>query len=333
MKTISLYSGGLDSILATRLMVELGIEVEAFHYKTVFDILYGTEDHAAVERSAQALGVPLRIFDVSEAFLAVVKHPEHGYGSNMNPCIDCRIFMLRLAKTHMEASRAQFIVTGEVVGERPMSQHKNALRHIEKEAGLEGYLLRPLSARILPPTVPETEGWVDRERLKAFQGRGRRPQIELAAAFGIGTYPVPAGGCLLTDPLYSARLKDLVEHHPAFTVNDAWLLRTGRHFRLSPEARLVVGRREEENGRLEILAGEGDLLLRIASGPGPVSLLRGEHIEDEIERTAAITLRYSRFKEARKMEMLLRRGGISELRTISVSPVSDEAITGLMVGR
>jgi tRNA-specific 2-thiouridylase len=333
MKAISLYSGGLDSILATRLMVELGIEVEAFHYKTVFDILYGTDDHGAVECSARALGVPLKVFDVSEAFLSVVKDPEQGYGSNLNPCIDCRIFMLRQAKAHMEASGARFIVTGEVVGERPMSQHKNALRHIEKEAGLEGYLLRPLSARILPPTGPETEGWVDRDRLKAFQGRGRRPQIELAAAFGIDTYPTPAGGCLLTDPLYSARLKDLMEHKPAFTVNDAWLLRTGRHFRLSPGVTLVVGRREDENGRLEILAGEGDLLLKLASDPGPVGLLRGKNIEDEIGRAAAITLRYSRFKETRKADMLLRRGGVSEPRTMTVSPVSEEEISGLMIGR
>ncbi len=224
-------------------IVRLGVELEALNFLTVFCTCTNRgETCLASQKAVETLGIPLKVFNVSEEYLRVVKFPRHGYGRNMNPCIDCRIFMLKKAKAYMEESRAAFIVTGEVLGQRPMSQRKEAMRLIEKEAGLEGFILRPLSAKFLPITIPEKEGWVNREKLLNLQGRSRKPQIELADHFDIHDYPCPAGGCLLTDPGFSKRMKDLMIHDPAFSLNDVHLLKMGRHFRLSPEVKLVVGR-------------------------------------------------------------------------------------------
>ena len=297
MKAISLFSGGLDSILATRVLTEQGIEMEALHFRLVFvsgeDEKWSDTDSKRVEG---ILGARLKIWDVSEEFLEVVKHPKHGYGRNMNPCIDCKIFMLKKAKEYMKTVGASFLVTGEVLGERPMSQGKNMMRHIEREADLDGLILRPLSAKLLSPSVPENEGWVDRERMLNIQGRSRRPQIELAERYGIRDYPTPAGGCLLTVPAFAVRMKDLLAHQPDFSLNDVHLLKVGRHFRFSPKTKLIVGRKEEENEKIESFSREGDLLIRVARHPGPLSLLRGEPEAGEIEKAAAITARYSKAK-------------------------------------
>src|SRR4030043_332803 len=195
MKAIALPSGGLDSTLAAKVVMEQGVELEALNFLTVFcTCTHRGESCLASQKAVDSLGIPLRVFNVSEEYLDVVKHPKHGYGSNMNPCIDCRIFMLKKAKAYMEDGGASFIVTGEVLGQRPMSQRRDAMRLIEKEAGLEGFILRPLSAKFLPVTVPEKEGWVKRETLPEFQGRSRKPQIKLADHYGIRDYPCPAGG-------------------------------------------------------------------------------------------------------------------------------------------
>ena len=259
MKAIALLSGGLDSTLAARVVMEQGVGLEALNFMTVFCTC--TQRGAtclASQKAVEALGIPLKVLNVSEEYLCVVKNPKHGYGRNMNPCIDCRIFMLKKAKAHMEESGAAFIVTGEVLGQRPMSQRRDAMRLIEREAGLEGLILRPLSAKALPVTVPEKEGWVDREKLLRVQGRSRKPQIELADHYGIHDYPCPAGGCLLTDPGFAKRMKDLMVHDPDFSLNDVHLLKMGRHFRFSPGAKLIVGRQEEENQKIQTFAqGEG----------------------------------------------------------------------------
>src|SRR4030067_1983115 len=221
MKAIALLSGGLDSTLAAKLVIEQGIELEALNFITVFCNCTGRgETCLASQRAVESLGIPLKVFNVSEEYLDIVKRPQHGYGSNMNPCIDCRIFMLKKAKDYMKEGSASFLVTAEVLGERPMSQRKDAMRLIEKEAGLEGVILRPLSAKLLPPSIPEKEGWIDRERLLNIQGRSRKTQIELAAFFGIQDYTCPAGGCLLTDPGFAKRIKDLMIHNPEFSIND-----------------------------------------------------------------------------------------------------------------
>jgi tRNA U34 2-thiouridine synthase MnmA/TrmU len=277
MKAIALLSGGLDSTLAAKLVLEQGIELEALNFLTVFCTCTNRgETCLASQKAVDALGIPLKVFNVSEEYLDVVKHPKHGYGSNMNPCIDCRIFMMKKAKAYMEEAGASFIVTGEVLGERPMSQRRDAMRLIEKEAGLDGLVLRPLSAKLLSASIPEKEGWVDREKLLKIQGRSRKPQIQLADHFGIRDYPCPAGGCLLTDPGFAQRMRDLNRYHPDFLLNDVHLLKMGRHFRLSPHLKLVVGRNEEENQKIQTFSQEGDFLLKVSRYPGPLSLLRGE---------------------------------------------------------
>jgi tRNA-specific 2-thiouridylase len=332
MKAITLLSGGLDSTLAAKILLEQGIELEALNFLTVFCTCTNRgETCLASQKAVDALGIPLKVFNVSEEYLEVVKHPKHGYGSNMNPCIDCRIFMLKKAKAYMEGSGAFFIVTGEVLGERPMSQRRDSLRLIEKEAGLEGFILRPLSAKLLPASIPEREGWVDREKLLRIQGRSRKPQIELAEHFGIHDYPCPAGGCLLTDPGFSRRMKDLILHDPDFFLNDVHLLKMGRHFRLSPKIKLVVGRNKEENQKIQTFAREEDILLKLSDFPGPLSLLRGEPNGLEIEKAASITVRYSKAKDSERVEVIYKRVGESQGRSLSVLPMSDREIKGLMI--
>ncbi|MEW6374834.1 MAG: hypothetical protein AB1502_03465 [Thermodesulfobacteriota bacterium] len=332
MKAIALLSGGLDSTLAAKIVTEQGIELEALNFLTVFCTCTNRgETCLASQKAVDALGIPLKVFNVSEEYLDVVKHPEHGYGRNMNPCIDCRIFMLKKAKAYMEETGASFIVTGEVLGQRPMSQRREAMRLIEKEAGLEGFILRPLSAKFLSASIPEKEGWVDREKLLSIQGRSRKPQIQLASQFGIRDYPCPAGGCLLTDPGFAKRVKDLMLHDPDFSINDIHLLKIGRHFRLSHGVKLVVGRNEEENQKIHALIKEGDALLKVSHYPGPLSLLRGEADEMELERAASITARYSKAKDLERVEVIYKMVEEDGDQLISVSPISDEEIVNLMI--
>jgi tRNA U34 2-thiouridine synthase MnmA/TrmU len=318
--------------LAAKVVLDLGIELEALNFLTVFCTCTNRgETCLASQKAVSALGIPLNVLNVSVEYLHVVKNPKHGYGSNMNPCIDCRIFMMKRAKAYMEKIGASFIVTGEVLGERPMSQRRDSMRLIEKEAGLDGLILRPLSARLLPASIPEKEGWVDREKLLRIQGRSRKPQIQLADHYGIRDYPCPAGGCLLTDPGFAKRIRDLMHHHSDFTLNDVHLLKMGRHFRLSPRLKLVVGRNEEENQKIQTFSGEGDVLLRLSRFPGPLSLLRGEAGEREIEKAAAITARYSKAKDLRKVEVICKKAKEDEDRSLSVSPLSEKEIEELMI--
>jgi tRNA-uridine 2-sulfurtransferase len=332
MKAIALLSGGLDSTLAAKVMLEQGIELEALNFLTVFCTCTNRgETCLASQKAVNALGIPLKVFNVSKEYLDVVKHPEHGYGSNMNPCIDCRIFILRRAKAYMEEMKASFIVTGEVLGERPMSQRRDAMRLIEKAAGLDGLILRPLSAKLLPASIPEKEGWVDREKLLNIQGRSRKPQISLADQFGIHDYPCPAGGCLLTDPQFAKRMKDLIRHDPDFSLNDVHLLKVGRHFRLSASLKLVVGRNEEDNQKIGTFSQEGDLMFNILDHPGPLSLLRGKGDPSEIETAASITVRYSKAKDLDKVEVVCNKAGEELQERIFVSSISEGKVRELMI--
>lgn len=332
MKAIALLSGGLDSTLAAKVLMEQGVELEALNFLTVFCTCTNRgETCLASQKAVENLGIPLKVFNVSEEYLHVVKHPKYGYGSNMNPCIDCRIFMLKKSKAYMEKVGASFIVTGEVLGQRPMSQRRGTMQLIEKEAGLEGFILRPLSAKILPITIPEKEGWVNRERLLKIQGRSRKPQIELAEHFGIRDYPCPAGGCLLTDPGFSKRMKDLIIHLPNFSVNDVHLLKMGRHFRLSHTLKLVVGRKEEENQKIETFAQGEDLLLKVSGFPGPLSLLRGQWVESDIEKAAAITVHYSKAKDLGRAEVTYRHRNEGQCHPLIVSAISRGEIEKVMI--
>jgi len=294
-KALALLSGGLDSILAVRLIQEQGLEVEAINFLTVFCTCTHRGCQHAATKAAQELKIPLRVFNITEEYLDVIKNPKHGYGSNMNPCIDCRIFIFRKAKEYMKEISASFLITGEVLGERPMSQRRDAILLIEKEAGLKGLILRPLSAKLFEPTLPEKERIVDRDKLLEITGRSRKPQIALAKEFGINDYPCPAGGCLLTDPQFAKRIKDLLEYNQ-LTLDNVRLLKFGRHFRLSRNTKLIVGRNEEENIALEKQVKSGDICFKLKDREGPLSILKGAANNDLIKLAASMHSYHTKFR-------------------------------------
>jgi len=329
-KAIVLMSGGLDSILAARLMMELGVEIEIIcvHYYIEFAACGGGEGPAT--KAAKALGVPLKIFDVTAEYLEMFKKPKHGYGANINPCIDCKIFMLRKARAYMEEAGASFLVTGEVLGERPMSQRRDALNIIEKQAGVRGILLRPLTAKNLPPTLPEEEGAVDREKLLDIRGRGRTPQLQLAAKFGITEFPNPSGGCLLTDPGFTKRVRDLIAHNDLNLVS-LRLLKVGRHLRLSDKAKLVIGRDKKENGELQGLIVDGDVCLRLKERQGPFSILRGEADDAMIQYAAEIMARHTKFRSEEFLKIFAWRAGSGLRRDLMVKAAPLEAVEKIRI--
>ncbi|MEM2915436.1 MAG: hypothetical protein QXH91_08585 [Candidatus Bathyarchaeia archaeon] len=291
MKAVGLLSGGLDSALAIKLILNENIKVYAFNFITPF-YSHSLEKEYWPKRQAEQLGIPIKYSHADEEYLHIVKNPKHGYGRNVNPCIDCRIHMLKKAKEYMKTIGASFIVTGEVVGQRPSSQKKSDLNLIDKESGLEGLVLRPLSAKLLPQTIPEEKGWVKRENLLAIKGRSRKVQMKLAEAIGIKEYATPAGGCLLTEPGFAAKFKDLINYNPNPNFRDIELLKIGRHFRIS-SAKIVVGREASENKQLESLAQEGDWLFQVEGYTGPIVLAQGELSENSIPQISQITVRYS----------------------------------------
>ncbi|MFH1229959.1 MAG: 7-cyano-7-deazaguanine synthase [Planctomycetota bacterium] len=301
MKALALLSGGLDSTLAIKVILEQGIEIEALHFTTVFCLCGDSENSCGLHAKniADEFNIKIKTINYTSSIIESVKKPRYGYGRNMNPCIDCRINMLHCARQRMEETNASFIITGEVLGQRPMSQHLSALKLIEKDTKLDGLILRPLSAKLLEPTIPEKNKWIDREKLLSISGRSRKEQISMANLFEIKDYPCPAGGCLLTDPSFAIRIKDLLFHNPDFTLNDVLLLKIGRHFRLNKYVKLVVGRNEKENQVISNLARPDDLLFEIAEYPGPVSLIRtssptsNKFQNDEIKLSGEITARYA----------------------------------------
>lgn len=290
-KAISLLSGGLDSILATKLIQNQGIEVIAFNVKTPFGIPK-KDGVSEAEAAIKQLKVPLKVLPVEKDYIHMLRNPKHGYGKNMNPCIDCKIFILKQAAKYAKEIGADFLFTGEVLGERPMSQHGPALKLIEEEAGLKGKLLRPLSAKLLQETVAERKGLVDRSKLMAISGRSRKPQFQLAKEFGITVYPSPAGGCLLTCEEYSKKLRDLFEHKKLVSGADAVLLRVGRHFRLG-ENKIIVGRNEAENKFLMSRKTKGEFYFELPNIVGPVTILQGSKTKKAIEIAAGLTAFYS----------------------------------------
>lgn len=298
-KAVILLSGGLDSTLAARILLEQGIDLHAIHFTSPFcTCSRGARGNGGGCRSAARvvageMGIPIRTVAKGEEYLEIVKNPRFGRGSAMNPCVDCRIFTLRKAKEFMEEIGASFLVTGEVLGQRPMSQRIDALRGIEKHSGCSGIVLRPLSAKHLPPTLPEREGWVDREKLLAITGRSRKEQIRLAENFGVGDYPCPAGGCMLTDKTFAVKVRDLLLHSPTFGMHDAHLLKAGRHFRVGA-VKAIVAKSEEENRRLEALCRGKETVYISHSHPGPSVLLRGGTPEERLGVLSRILTRYSK---------------------------------------
>jgi len=273
-KAVALLSGGLDSTLAVKLMLDQGIDVTAVHFTSVFcnctPKTAGCKMHA--RKVADEFDVPIHVIHKGMDYIKMVANPPHGHGSAMNACIDCRIYMLRKVKDLMPDWGASFVITGEVLGQRPMSQQRHTIRLIERESGLEDLILRPLSAQHFDPTLPEREGIVDREKLLYMSGRSRKPQIALAEKLGVKDYPCPAGGCLLTDKVVAARLKDLFAHAPNYDHTDLVLLTTGRHYRINPNLKIVLGRNKEENDRICSLAKSEDVLFEPKDFRGPTIL-------------------------------------------------------------
>ncbi len=312
---ILLFSGGLDSILACKLLQAQDVSLKSVHFSTPF-----TKDLDWPRKTDAFLGISTRFITIGQEYVRIVRRPSYGYGANLNPCIDCRIMMLRRAKGLLDEMEASFIVTGEVVGERPMTQNRNTMRMIEKRSGLDGLIVRPLSARLLPPSVPEQTGVIDRARLLDLSGRGRKRQLALAKEFGIADVPTPAGGCLLTDPSFSRRVKDLIDHDE-LTDENIELLLHGRHFRLVTGGKAVVARNEAENGRLLQASKPHDLILEIKGGKGPVVLLRGDNL-DELPVAASLCAKYA--KSGDSAEVLYRRRAEHLSTAILVVPASAE---------
>lgn len=293
---VVLLSGGLDSRLAVKLLQEQGIEVVALHFLLPFS---GCCKPDCAFNFTQLQGIPLKIVNCIKGknfseYIDIVKKPKYGYGSRMNPCIDCRIFILRKAKEYAKKTKADFIATGEVLDERPMSQHSKALAIAEKESGLEGKLLRPLSAKLLPETEAERKKLIDRNKLLAIKGRSRKQQIALAKKYHI-SYPSPAGGCLLCEKEFATKLKDLFKHKKRICPVDIELLKVGRHFRIN-NTKVIVGRDEHENKHLLKLAKKTDILLEVKDAPSPITLMqgmKGNVGDDKIKKAAALTIHYS----------------------------------------
>ncbi len=320
-KALVLLSGGLDSMLAAKLMLDQNVEVEAVHFKTPFS----GQGEAFVEKFCKDTGIKLHKAMLNREFLETVVAPRHGYGSQMNPCVDCRILEFKKAKKVAEKVKADFIVTGEVLDERPFSQKKDMMLHIEREAGLEGKVLRPLSAKLLPETNPEKNGFINRERLHAIKGRRRTPQMTLAKELGIVEYPNPAGGCLLTEPRFADRLREHLGHEKRLTTMDAELLKVGRHFRIG-DTKIIVGRNEKENEKLSFLADRNKNLstIQVKEHMGPVTVLVGETDAETTGKAAAITVRYS---DAPKNALVaLRYDGANRHIGLEASAISDDEL-------
>jgi hypothetical protein len=289
---IVMFSGGLDSSIAVHMLKSQGLSVLALHFVLPFYSGIG-RTHDRIRSYAGTLGIPLRIIEEGEEFFAMVQSPAWGFGKNANPCLDCRIHRLKRAKSIMEETGAAFIATGEVIGQRPKSQRRECFRMIEKQTGLDGRLLRPLCARLLPPTIAEEQGLVDREKLFSHSGRGRFMQLAYAQQHGIG-HSAPAGGCLLTDVGSSRRYLALAAKYPDIGLEDFKLIAWGRHFAIGERSRIVIARNDRENGIFEHIISTQDLVFDLADAPGPMGIGRGVFTDDDIRRAASFVARYSR---------------------------------------
>ncbi|TNF55436.1 DUF814 domain-containing protein [bacterium] len=326
-KAIALYSGGLDSTLAILVMLRQGIDVTAITFLNHFgcDISDRSSCSKNPFAAAEQFGFAVKLAHLSEKFIEIVKKPKFGHGKNMNPCIDCRILMLREAKQFMHMAGAEFIITGEVIGQRPMSQRKSLFPMIDKEAGLRGFVLRPLSAKFLEVTIPEEKGIIKREKLYGISGRSRKPQMALAKEFGLKDYPAPAGGCLLTEPNYAYRLMELLEHNKSPEFRDINILRIGRHFRFSPDCKIIVGRNRGENEMLLSLTERDAHILKVEGYGSPITVIMGTATESALFIAASLCARYSSARHLSEIDVTV--SNYSKRFCLKVPPATEEIIS------
>jgi len=323
-KGIHLYSGGLDSLLSAKLLIDQGIDLVGLHFILPFFAPDFDAENSAPAVRAHRIGLKLRFIRCGEEYMKMAQNPPHGFGSHMNPCIDCKIFFMRKAAEIMRNEEASFVSTGEVIGQRPMSQKRDMMTHILKVSGLEGRLLRPLSALKLKPTIPESEGIVDRSGLLDISGRGRFRQIELAHAFGITDYAAPAGGCLFTDPIIAKRIKDLYEFHPAYSMNDLYLLSFARHFRLDGKTRFIVSRNEEETLAIEKCKDDADLFMW-PDFAAPCIYLVGNADDLAIAFLASVITRYGKPGKNGTTKIFAKRKGSDDIIELDASGSASDA--------
>jgi hypothetical protein len=315
-----MFSGGLDSTIAVHMMQQQGMDVLALHFILPFYSGFGLA-HEGIKKRAEKLGIPLRIEEEGEEYLAMFKARQYGFGKNANPCIDCRIHRLEKAKRIMEETGASFVATGEVVGQRPMSQRRDCLDIIEKKSGLKGFILRPLCAKILRPTLVEERGWVKRDDMLDLSGRGRKGQIAYAARYGL-SYSAPAGGCLLTNARTADRYADLAANSPEFSLNDFKLLAWGRHFRINPSLKFIIARDDGENDMLDKLARPDDTVLIMKDLLGPLGILRGAYTQEEARLACSIFTKYTRARINSVAAVEMTGNGVK--RIVEVAPADEE---------
>ena len=330
---VALFSGGLDSALAILLILRQNIEVTALTFMTHFGCDLGDRSSCGSNPypTAEKFGFNVKLMHLGQKFIDIVENPQFGRGGHMNVCVDCRILMLREARAFMEMTNADFLITGEVMGQRPFSQVRDKIFLTEREAGVRGKLLRPLSAKLLPPTEAELSGLVDREKLEAIQGRSRKRQMELAKQFGLEDYPSPAGGCLLTDAGYSNRLRDLLAHSEHLGFDDLNLLKVGRHFRLDSRTKVVVGRNADENKLIMGYRRDYHVMLEAPNIGSPLTLLIGDATEDNLRKAAIITARYTSAKASPEVLVVSTRVSDGVTAEWRVPPARDEDLAVIAV--
>ncbi len=322
-RALGLCSGGLDSILAGLVLREHGVAVEWVSFETPFF----SADKA--RKASRNTGIPLTVKDITPVYMEMLRNPRCGYGQNMNPCLDCHTLMFRIAGEMMAEKNADFLFSGEVVGQRPMSQTRTSLRYVEKHSGHEGRIVRPLSIQLLPETIPEQEGLIDRNALCGISGRGRKEQIALAEKLGVTDYPAPAGGCLLTDRMYTVRLKDLFDHQKTSAVDELHLLRYGRHFRLDPHTKIIVGRDKQDNEAiLRHYQPDRDTFIKTPEVPGPVVLVPNSSDREAVMKAAALCVGYSKTPHDTPEVRIITPAGKEVVRVKGMPP---EAVRNRMI--
>lgn len=331
-KAVALMSGGLDSSLAAKVMLDMGIEVIGINFVMPFGFqdLMPSEKKSEAQKSADNLGIHLHTVHLGLDYMEMVRNPSHGYGKAINPCVDCHIFFLRKAGEYMTEIGADFLITGEVLGQRPMSQRRDSMILIERESGFSGLILRPLSAHHFDPTIPEQNGWVDRSRLLDIKGRSRQTQFKLAEERGVKDYPTPAGGCHLTELSFVPKVRDVFTHSAELDLRDFRLLKTGRHFRVDERTKTIIGRDENDNARLEKVLLPGETSFRWLDGNSPLGVIIGDQLESALDQSIRILLRFTKAERGAQCRIGVYCNGNESVRMV-INDVSEDTLKRLRI--